>query len=295
MPNELFSARLLRYRSERKLTQEQMGEMLGVSARYVGMLEKGEKEVEPSSSLAKLFALMEANRVPPAQRLAGRQLLKSAREAKGMTPAQLAKTVGYSVAVYQQIESGHSQMSEKMAEKVARALDVRAEDLLAGSDHPVENGALRGTFGSKPDVGLGPGMQGAKAKFVPLLSMAQCGTQMAWTDEGYTREGFLAFDPKDRDAFAVTLSGDSMTPVYSPGDVALVYPNHSPRNGDLVIAVLNDEAGGDVMFKVFQASGDRVTLSSYNPAYPPMEFPRSSFRKLCPVAAITKVLRRDRG
>lgn len=227
--------------------------MLGVSRNYVSMLEQGR---EPSATLVSLFERIEKEHmltdetaVPysAGPRLTGRALLKASREKRGLSQAQLAKTVGYTTAVYQQIEDGSSQMSEKMAEKIAQVLGIEARDLLAGADEPPQNGTLHGTFGTKPGVALGPGMEGSKAKFVPLLSMAQAGVNGAWTTDGYAKEGFLAFDPRDKDAFAVTLAGDSMTPVYSPGDVALVYPNATPRNGDLVIAVLDDESGGDVM------------------------------------------------
>jgi SOS-response transcriptional repressor LexA len=277
------------------------------------MIESGR---EPSESLVTLFNLIAEKHENETARRAGappsafsaegsenrlteeptlygaRFFLKAAREKAGLSLADLAKRVGYSVATYREIEDGRAQMGEKMARKIAAVLDVEAADLMNGGDHPPENGALRGTFGAEPSVAMGPGMEGHKAKFVPLLSMAQAGTNAAWTTEGYAREGFLSFDPKDRDAFAVTLAGDSMSPIYTPGDVALVYPNHAPRNGDLVIAVLDDDHGADVMFKIYSPSGQRVTLSSYNPAYPPMEFPRSAFRSLFPVVAVTKVLRR---
>ena len=63
MKQELFSERIKNYRLAWNLSQEQLGESLGVSARYVGMLENGTKEVEDTSSLAKLFSLMEAKEV----------------------------------------------------------------------------------------------------------------------------------------------------------------------------------------------------------------------------------------
>ena len=65
MGGELFSERLKRYRSALGLSQEDAGKLLGVSGRYVGMIERGDKEVEQSSSLAKLFALLERNLLHP--------------------------------------------------------------------------------------------------------------------------------------------------------------------------------------------------------------------------------------
>jgi transcriptional regulator with XRE-family HTH domain len=64
MSDENFSYRLTRYRERHGLTKEQMGRALGVTGRYVTMIESGDKDVEPNSSLYKLFSLIEANKVP---------------------------------------------------------------------------------------------------------------------------------------------------------------------------------------------------------------------------------------
>ncbi len=321
--HEEFSHRLKKLRERLKLTQAAMGERLGVSGRYIGMIEGGEKQVEPSSSLAKLFDLMEANSVQAGKlpiesvitgsgqkipiesaitdRLqeealeyttggGGRAKLKAARLAAGLNQAQLAKAVGYSVGTYQDIEDGRSQMSEKMAAKVARVLGVDVEDLTNGSDHPPERHATSGSFGTAPELRMGPGMEGVRAKMVPLLSLAQCGAMMAYDDAAYDHSGFVCYNPQDSKAFAVRLAGDSMQPKFDAGDVAVIYPSKPPRNGGVVIAKLREDHGGDVMFKLYSAARDQVTLSSYNPAYPPMSWPKEAFAWIYPVAQVTKVL-----
>lgn len=64
MSEELFSYRVRRFRDENKLGQEELATALGVTARYIGMIERGQKDVEPSSSLHKLFCLLEENKIP---------------------------------------------------------------------------------------------------------------------------------------------------------------------------------------------------------------------------------------
>lgn len=287
---ENIASRIFRYRDRNRLTQAEMGDLLGVTGKYVGMLERGAKAVEEESTLVRLLKRMEADEGGVAGDVAaahGRGLLKAARKKKGLTPSQLAAAVGYSLSVYQAIEDGSSQMSRKMAERVAKELDIDADDLLGGGDHPPSNGTHFGTVGETPELRLPPGQ---KARFVPLLSFAQCGTMHAYDDGAYDHDGFLAMNPADRKAFAVELAGDSMSPVFGPGDVAVVYPSNPPRSGGVVIARLNEENGGDVMLKLYQISGDNVTLSSYNPAYPPMSYPRQTFAWIYPVASVTKVL-----
>lgn len=288
---EDFSHRLSKLRDNLGMSQDSFAKILGVSRNYVSMLENGK---EPSRALANLFDRLEAEHANAPgelpQALGPRGMLKILREKRGLSQLQLARAVGYSLGVYQGIEEGRSGLSRKMAEKLAIKLEVDAATLLDGGDEPPANGPTFGTFGETPDIKLPPGM---RAKFVPLLSMAQCGTMAAYDDTAYSHDGYVAFDSEDPKAFAVTLAGDSMTPVCNPGDVALIYPSDTPRNGDIVIVRLND-TNGDVMVKLYQASGSSVTLSSYNPAYPPMSYPRSAFAWIYPVAKVTKSLRQPR-
>lgn len=292
-----FAQRVLILRRDMKLSQSAFAEKLRIGRSWMSQLEKGE---EPSPMLRSLFERIEqdwqrqhqspAVREEPGVYLTGaRARLRDAREAKGMTPEQLAKAIGYSDAgMYRNIEEGRSQMGEKMAIKAAKILGIDVSELMAGSDHLIDRSPSGGTFGAVPDIRLPPGMT---AKFVPLLSLAECGRNMTWTDEAYAGEGALVFDCKDPKAFAVKLSGDSMQPKYDAGETAIIYPSFPPRNGDVVLARLDDDHGGDVMVKLYQKSADVVTLSSYNPVYQPMSYPRESFALIYPVAQITKNLR----
>lgn len=299
---ENISERIAAYRQKHGLSQPQMGDLLGVTGKYVSMLERGVKEVSEKSSLVRLLKVMEEKDVEqihapstydePAT-YGARFSLKQAREAKGLSVKELAGKVGYSVSTYQDIEEGHAQMGEKMAHKVASALGLDVSILMNGADEPPSRSIPFGTFGAVPDIGRGPGMEKANIRYIPLLSWAQCGKMgTAFDDTAYTKEGFIAFDAEDRKAFAVNLYGDSMSPIYGPGDVAIVYPSEQPTSGDLVIARLTEEEGGDVMFKIYQGSADRVVLTSYNPAYAPMQFTRKQFMWIYPVDAVNKKVRR---
>ncbi len=223
----------------------------------------------------------------------GRARLKALRLKAGHEDqAKFARLVGYSPLIYRGIEDGSSNMSQKMAVKVAKELGCTVEDLLGGGDHPPSKGVHHGTVGVTPDIHLPTGQ---KARFVPLISMGQCGamehgSMVAFDDGGYVHEGFLAFNPSDPQTFAVTLAGDSMTPVCSPGDVAVIYPTKKPlHNGSIVLAKLGNKHGDGVMLKLFQQSGDQVTLSSYNPAYPPVTWHVQDFVWIYHVASVTKV------
>lgn len=116
----------------------------------------------------------------------------------------------------------------------------------------------------------------------------------SFSDEGYQYEGHIAFNVSDRKAIAVQIRGDSMSPQFGEGDVAILYPSHEARNGELTISKLTEENGGDVMFKVFHAKegGRKVVLTSYNPTFPPLEYHREEFQWIYPVASVVKHFRR---
>jgi phage repressor protein C with HTH and peptisase S24 domain len=104
-----------------------------------------------------------------------------------------------------------------------------------------------------------------KGRYVPLLSFAQAGrTDLSALDEGWTGEGFIAFDVPDRKAFALRIEGDSMQPVISPGDVVVVSPAATLRRGDEVVVKMLD---GETFCKVWGGvSKGMVDLISHNAA-----------------------------
>jgi SOS-response transcriptional repressor LexA len=62
--------------------------------------------------------------------------------------------------------------------------------------------------------------------------------------------------------FAVEIVGDSMSPDYPDGSIALVDSRGFPENGDIVVAKFST---GQVVIKEFNRSGDNIALTSRNP------------------------------
>ena len=85
-------------------------------------------------------------------------------------------------------------------------------------------------------------------------------------------EGSLIVDPaflkKAEDAFALRIRGDSMINAgINDGDLVIVSPNEQSRNGDIVVAMLNDEA----TVKRFELKDKKIKLIAENNAYLPIE------------------------
>ena len=70
--------------------------------------------------------------------------------------------------------------------------------------------------------------------------------------------------PRPSSTFIVRARGDSMigSGIY-PGDLLIVDRSLSPRNGSIIIAVLD----GELSVKGLELNNDQVTLSSSNPNY----------------------------
>ncbi|NVJ92537.1 MAG: helix-turn-helix transcriptional regulator [Methylocystaceae bacterium] len=104
---------------------------------------------------------------------------------------------------------------------------------------------------------------------VPLIGLAQAGSQGFFDDAGYPTGGSwdeIPFpDVADSNAYALEITGDSMEPVFRDGDMVLVSPQANIRRGDRVIVKTRD---GEVMAKQLRRrSARKLELQSLNPAY----------------------------
>lgn len=114
-----------------------------------------------------------------------------------------------------------------------------------------------------------------EVNFLPVVSWASAGRAHDYQN----MQGFIDEDvrstAKDPHCFALRVEGDSMEPRYFSGDLVVLDPHREPRSGNRVVARLKENEG--VLFKLYTVTGNDVTLSSYNPMYPPLKFKRSDF------------------
>jgi repressor LexA len=126
---------------------------------------------------------------------------------------------------------------------------------------------------------------------LPVLSWTQAAQAIEPGEIPRDWDEVVPSDVTDERAFGVRLHGDSMEPKYSDGDIAILLPSTTPTNGETVIANLRNQG---VFCKIMQVQLDKnlITLSSYNPAYPPTEYRLDEFHWIFPVTTIIKQLRR---
>ena len=195
--------------------------------------------------------------------------LRNARTRLGLTQQGLAALTGFSLSAIGNWESRQNIPSPTKLGVLASRLGVSIDYLLGHEDAAAGRPA------------------GLEIRQVPIVSWAQAGDLVAYTDLDAAWHEFTATTCRDENCFAVTVSGDSMEPKYSAGDIAIVMPNVEPRNGCLVVCKLKNEG---VFFKLFHQSSDsrKFRLSSYNPVYPVMECRRDDFVWIYPVYQVTK-------
>ena len=111
---------------------------------------------------------------------------------------------------------------------------------------------------------------GGAAKSVPLIGFAEAGVGGYFDDGGFPAgKGWdeIAFPAvADDHAYALEISGDSMTPVYRDGDVIIGSPAAPVRRGDRVVVKTKK---GEVMVKELKRqTAKQVELKSLNSEHP---------------------------
>ncbi len=112
--------------------------------------------------------------------------------------------------------------------------------------------------------------QGRPQQALPLIGYAEAGAGGFFDDGGYpsgTGWDEVNFPGiEDSQAYALEVSGDSMLPLYRPGDRLIVAPNESVRVGDRVVVKTLD---GEIMAKELKRqTAKTIELRSLNPSHP---------------------------
>jgi SOS-response transcriptional repressor LexA len=179
--------------------------------------------------------------------------------------------------------------------EAARRLDIDRSYLSQVERGRAPGNALRTRFllveKASPPNHYGNAAPAYGLRNLPVLSWAQAGAATDFEEIPRDWNEVVPSDVSDERAFGVRLRGDSMEPRFSDGDIAILLPSIAPTNGETVVANLKDEG---ILCKIMHVQLDRnlVTLSSYNPAYPPLERHRDQFHWIFPVSAVIKQLRR---
>lgn len=199
-------------------------------------------------------------------------------ERSGLSPAEVARRLGLSKASLSRTLAGEQNP------RSTTLMALRA--LVAEIEAPKVTGALvlkEGEIGEVQDTRrIIPGGQ-----LAPVVSWAVAGSPgFDPQDLANQTDEVHPTDCRDPNCFWLQVENDSMIDEVKPGDYMLLAPNSEAVNGRIVAAKLSQERG--VLCKLYHRNGDVIRLTSYNPAYPMLEYRAKDFEWIYPMYVLMR-------
>jgi phage repressor protein C with HTH and peptisase S24 domain len=183
-----------------------------------------------------------------------------------------ANALGIVASTYRAHENGQNEFEFAEAKIYARKFDVDPVWLMgdaagAGIGAPIptpESGVV-----DPPNAKVGAKLVGGGKK-IPVFGQAVGGVDGEFLMNGTVLYEVMA-PPILSDisgAYAVSVSGDSMSPRYEDGEVCFVDPERRVRKGDYVIAQIRLEEGGALLAyvkKFVRHNSSELVLEQFNP------------------------------
>lgn len=190
--------------------------------------------------------------------------LRQARKAKGLTQAEVARTIGLTQNGYSYWENGKAKIDKDQLLKLAELFEVSTDYLLGNT--------------SKPNT---------KGVWIPVLGDVAAGIPIEAVEDIVDYEEIDSALAATGAFFGLRIKGSSMEPRIREGDVVIVRKQDDADTGDTVVVLVNGDSATVKRLKK-EADGSMWLLPN-NPAYDPQHFtPTEILEK--PVHIIGKVV-----
>lgn len=121
---------------------------------------------------------------------------------------------------------------------------------------------------------------------IPVLGKVKAGYDYL-ANENVIGHVYLDFKPSDpENYYALQIIGDSMEPLFSEGDIAIVHKQDDFESGNTCIILVN---GDEATVKKVIKKENGIELIAMNPYYPPRPFTRDEMNEI-PVRVIGRVI-----
>lgn len=121
---------------------------------------------------------------------------------------------------------------------------------------------------------------------IPVLGKVKAGYDYL-ANENVIGHVYLDFKPSDpENYYALQVTGNSMEPLFSSGDIAIVHKQDNFDNGNTCIVLVN---GDEATVKKVVKMDDGIDLIAMNPYYPVRHFTKNEMNEI-PVKIIGKVV-----
>lgn len=187
--------------------------------------------------------------------------IKTMRESRNMTQAELGKAIGKNASAISNYEHGTREPDFDTLEAMADAFNVPMSAFIVNRTpkqpfdvFPVEN-----------------------VVEIPVVGTIRCGPGGLAMQE---IDGYMpAANVKNpSECFYLRIVGDSMAPRIQEGDLALVRRQPDVESGELAAVVIDGEEG--TLKKVIKKQ-NAIILQAFNPAYPPRVFTGDEIENVC--------------
>lgn len=178
-------------------------------------------------------------------------VIRQARKKKGLTLEQLAHQVGTDTGNLSRLERGKQGASQELLSKLLGALGL----------------SLGLAEGDLANAEPGPAIT-TPYRTVKIVGTAQLGAEGYWTALSPS-DGHVEIPTRDKDAYALRLRGDSMSPAIRSGWVAVCEPNSQLIPGEYVHIKLKgfDGEGESMVKELLYANDEEVSVMSINDAF----------------------------
>jgi repressor LexA len=174
------------------------------------------------------------------------EMIREARQAKGISLRQLAKQIGIHFSHLSKIENGKDVVGRETLIRIAEELGADPEFMLGEAGH--------------------------QAMPFRLLGNVAAGVPIEAIEDVESFDLANTFDPHEH--FLLRVKGTSMIlDGINDGDFAIVRQASTARNGDTVVAIVD---GNDATLKRFEKRKDKIVLKPANDDMTEMIFPASS-------------------
>lgn len=182
------------------------------------------------------------------------EIIKKAREAKGLSQAGLGKKIGISQPAVKKIEAGDTRESKHL-HKIARVLELDL-DTIVPQTGPDASGILSRPYTS------------SVADF-PIHASAEGGPgQIIMSSEPVDYMPRPAIFAHVSDSYGILVTGTSMEPEYRQGDTALVNKRLPVVNGEVYIFFGEHEGEGRATIKhLRKQTSDKWHVLQHNPPH----------------------------
>lgn len=165
-----------------------------------------------------------------------------------------------------------------VANEISKAMNISIEELLSKINENQEF-TLNSSIRTVP-------LSELEQIEIPILGKVKAGYDYL-ADENKIGRIYLDYKPSDtKNYYALQVTGNSMEPLFSDGDIAIVHKQDNFESGNTCIVLIN---GDEATVKKVVRMDDGIDLIAMNPYYPVRHFSSKDMKSI-PVQVIGKVV-----